>query len=213
MSKHLNELIDETVNETSASAEVADYLLLTEEDMMQCEHSWHVDEDDIDYDDEETRADYEKFVHGRAQERVEAAINELSWLKEVDGRINVWRSITVRPDWIQNGITDQPIGLCWSHAEDAAEAHFGNFSEDHRLVVLHGMVSIEDVDWQTSVITNAQAEEEREIRLKGDAIVEVLSGTWAPETRGGKFVKEAIGVSLPAGMEAFAMTGQVLELV
>jgi hypothetical protein len=208
MSKHLSELIDDTVNEESAAAEVADYLLQTEEDMMQHEYSWQVGEDDIDYDDEEIRADYEKFVHGRAEERVEAAINDLAWLKVADGRIDIWRSITVKPDWIQNGILKHPLGVCWSHVEGAAEAHFGDFSAENRLVVLHGRVSIDDVDWQISVITNAQAEEEREIRLKDDAVVEVLSAEWAPEVRGGNFVSEEIGLSLPAGVEAFARSRQ-----
>jgi hypothetical protein len=208
MSKHLSELIDDTVKEETASAEVADYLLCTEEDMMQHEYSWHVGEDDIDYDDEEIRADYEKFVHVRAEERVGAAINDLAWLKVADGKIDIWRSITVKPDWIQNGIMEHPLGVCWSHVEGAAEAHFGDFSAENRLVVLHGRVSIDDVDWQMSVITNAQAEEEREIRLKDDSIVEVLSGEWAPEVRGGNFVSEVIGLSLPAGVEAFARTRQ-----
>jgi hypothetical protein len=208
MSKHLSVLLDEAVDETSASAEVSDYLLHTEEDMMQHEYSWRIGEDDIDYEDEEIRADYEKFVRGRAEERVEAAINELAWLEVTDGRMHVWRSITVPTGWIQTGIAEQPVGVCWAYTEDAAEAHYGNFSQDLREVTLHGLVAIEDIDWQASVILNGQSEEEREIRIKDDAMVEVLSATWSPAARGGAFSTEEIGLVLPAGKTAFARTVQ-----
>jgi hypothetical protein len=208
MSRNLNELIEETVDETSASVEVSEYLLCTEEDMMQHEYSWHVDEDDVDYDNEEVRSDYAKFVHGRAEERVESAINELAWLKVTDGRIHIWRSLTVPPGWIQTGIAKQPIGVCWAYTEEAAEAHFGNFSQDLQEVTLHGLVAIGDIDWQRSVILNGQSEEEREIRIKDDAMVEVLSATWSPEVRDGAFFTEEIGLVLPAGKTAFAATIQ-----
>lgn len=211
MSMHLSELIDEAVDEASASAKVSEYLLHTEEDMMQHEYSWRVGEDDIDFDDDDTRADYEKFVHSRAEDRVAEAISELSWLSAADGKINIWRSITVKPDWVQNGITDQPIGVCWSHVECAAEAHFGSFSEGLRELTLHGLVAIEDVDWQASVILNAQCEEEREIRVREDALVEILSATWSPSARGGEPITEEIGLSLPAGKEAFARVSHEVE--
>jgi hypothetical protein len=211
MSRNLNKLIEATVDETSASEEVSEYLLCTEEDMMQHEYSWRIGEDDVDFDDDETRADYEKFVRGRAEDRVEEAISELSWLSAADGKISIWRSITVKSDWIHNGMTEQPIGVCWSHVESAAEAHFGSFSEGLREVTLHGLVDIEDVDWQASVTLNAQCEEEREIRVKGDALVEILSATWSPEARGGESANEEIGLCLPAGKEAFARMGQEVE--
>lgn len=208
MSKHLSELIDETVDEASASAEVSDYLLCTEEDMMQHEYSWQIGEDDIDYEDDEIRAAYEKFVHGRAEDRVEAAVNELAWLDVADGRIHVWRSLTVPTDWIRYGIAEQPIGVCWAYSEEAAEAHFGNFSQDLREVTLHGLVAIEDIDWQASVILNGQCGDEREIRIKDNAMVEVLSATWSPAASGGTFSTEEIGLILPAGKIAFARTTQ-----
>ncbi|MNU31204.1 hypothetical protein D3C71_197220 [compost metagenome] len=204
MSNGIGELIDAELNEETAATEVADYLLHTEEDMMQHEYSWRIGEDDIDFDDEEVRADYEKFVHGRAQDRVEEAISELSWLSVEDGKIHIWRSITVKPDWVQRGITERPIGICWSHVESAAEAHFGSFSEGNREVTLHALVAIGDVNWQASVTLNAQCEEEREIRVREDALVEVLSATWSSEERGGAFVKEEIGLVLPAGRTALA---------
>lgn len=199
MSNNIGELIDGELNEEAAATEVADYLLHTEEDMMKHEYLWHIGEDDIDFDDDEVQADYEKFVHGRAQDRVAEAISELSWLDVKDGRINIWRSITVKPDWVQCGIAEQPIGICWSHVESAAEAHFGSFSEGNREVTLHALVAIEAVKWQASVTLNAQCEEEREIRIREDALVEVLSATWSSEERGGACVKEEIGLVLPAG--------------
>jgi len=173
--------INNAVNIDDAIKEAVEYFIDTEKMMMMSRYSWDrgVDEEAIDLEDEATREDYEEYVTAYASDRVDDALTELCWsIDEEEGRVSIWRSLTVPADFLDNGIRDRPLGIYWSFNEDAAESHWGNFSDDRLEIVLHAVADINDIDWQTSLELNAHSEEEKELRLKPTAIVHVISATW-----------------------------------
>lgn len=196
------QIVREAVNVDAAVEAATEYFLSTAEIIMISRYAWsrRVAEDDVDLKDEDTRDDYEDFVTEYATERVHEALADLCWsIDTEEGRVSAWRSLTVAPDFIENGILDRPIGPYWSYTEEAAESHWGNFGDGRRELVLHGVVGVDDIDWQKSVTMNAHSEEEKELRLKGSAVIRVISATWT-KIHGGEPAKTiALDMELVAG--------------
>ncbi|NTF17107.1 hypothetical protein G6L37_01515 [Agrobacterium rubi] len=194
--------ISNAVNTDDATKEAAEYFMSTDEDMMTNRYSWHrgIDLEDIDFEDEETREDYEEYVSDYAAEQVYGALAELCWsIEEEEGRVSIWRSMTVPADYLENGIEDRPLGIYWAFKEDAAEAHYGDFSKGLREIVLKGVVRLDDIDWQRSLTVNAHSEEEKELRLKDTAIVHVVSATWPSSKSDQSAITVELDLELPAG--------------
>lgn len=145
-------------------------------------HSVDQDPDELDFRDEGTVEAFENFISGYADELVSTAAAEIECNIEVsqDG-IRIWRSIMVEDDWLQNGIRSRGLGVCWSFERDAAECHYGDFSEGMREVRLEALVDPGDVDWHATIRLNSTLEEERELRLRDDAFVHVVSAVWIGE--------------------------------
>ena len=203
-------IINDAVDVDRATEEATEYFLQADEMCMVSRYSWHhdIDEDSVNLEDQDTAEDFRVFVSDYASEKVGEAISELCWSikPDDDDRIQIWRSITVPHDWLENGLDARPIGRYWAYVEDAAEPHWGDFSEGRRVIVLHGLVDMCDVDWQTTVTVNAHSEEEREIRVKDTASIHVLSATWMPSHRGDSSDTIAIGRDLHAGSSGFEDT-------
>lgn len=79
--------------------------------------------------------------------------------------INLWRMITAPEDWKPNP-TVHP-GKYWSWDENAAEAHWGEFSNGHVQWLLHAKATYDQIDWVNTIVKNChkQWEHEKEITL------------------------------------------------
>lgn len=197
-----HQTIEGSVDIEAATAAATEYFLSTDEFMMIGRYSWTrgVDEETVDLKDADTRRDYESFVAEYASERVSEAYSELCWAIDAEeGRVSAWRSLTVPTDFLENGIFERPLGRYWAYCEDAAEPHWGDFSTGRHEIVLHGVVDIDAIDWQISVVMNAHSEEEKELRLKPHAVVHVVSATWKGDRRTDPGPTIQLGIDLPAG--------------
>lgn len=144
---------------------------------------------------------FQAFVVERATEKTYEVLDRLSLdLKPTADELTIWRAMVVPPDWLETGIHQRPIGICWAHEKDAAEAHFGDFSDGKKLIVIEGRANIEDIDWHTTILMNATMEEECEIRLKGTAKVTLTAAEWLSEDH-----------KTPIGLEYEVHAGEATE--
>jgi hypothetical protein len=130
------------------------------------------------------------FVLGKARALVEDSIAKLSQaLDDNDDAICVYRGLYVDRTWIDGDISQKPIGACWAWDYDFAIAHRGQCSGDDPIDVrLVGLVASADIDWTETTILSASdvyvTGEEREIRLRADASVEIAAVDWRPSAFG-----------------------------
>lgn len=161
------------------------------------------DEDDIDFHDEVELARFDAFIRAFVGDLVDAAVYELSSCLDVSqAGIRVWRAIMVAPDWLEGGFREQPLGVCWTFDEHAAECYEADFGYNNQEIVVQAVVDPADVDWLTTVVLNAVNEEEREIRVRSDAFVQVVGASWTDTC--GRSTAEIETGRMAAGPEAFA---------
>jgi hypothetical protein len=84
--------------------------------------------------------------------------------------IMVWREITAPADWKPD---DRHPGVFWSWERNAAEAHWGSFSQGQVTWLMSGMVKFQHIDWVATLAANSAPdyENEKEIRIKEGAPV------------------------------------------
>jgi hypothetical protein len=103
---------------------------------------------------------------------------EDSFDKDEDGLIDIWRTVKYNKgdkkdlyERITKGF--KGVGVYWTWEEGAAEAHWGE-SGGHS-ITLHAKVSVENVDWLTTVYDSAYGlKEEKEIRIKNNGNVMII---------------------------------------
>jgi len=135
------------------------------------------------------------FVRLRAQELIEEKINHLACeIDENEGVINLYRGLLVDSSWLTSDITSRPAGLCWSWDYEFARWYHSDKSErsaacaresgEEIEVRLVSIIEIDDVDWSETIRLNASelytVGEEREVRLKPGAKVEIAGVDWRP---------------------------------
>jgi len=131
-----------------------------------------------DYDESE----YKEWEREQVEGAVMDAIGRLEYDSEVrDGRIMIYREITVPKTWTIDQLSARSLGEYWSWDKEAAEAHWGG--NDGMAILLVSSVSPEDVEWVVTVAKNAHpsGEEEKEIEVKSGTrlpILGVYRGTW-----------------------------------
>lgn len=84
--------------------------------------------------------------------------------------IRVYRGMTVDADWISNLNPGDELGKCW--AWDAAGAE--RFAVGQGGIILVANIHVDDVDWDTSIVTNTIHPDEHEITLEDYADIELL---------------------------------------
>lgn len=129
--------------------------------------------------------DLVKFGLLRARELIEEKIDLLaSTIDENDGVINLFRGLVVDPGWLEADITKRAAGLCWSWDYDFAIPYNPEGSGEAVEVRLCALLEVDDVDWSTTILLNASelynVGEEREVRLKPTAMVEIFGVDWRP---------------------------------
>ncbi len=141
-------------------------------------------ENDIEFDDDGTGLGDEPNVDANSEEFKSWFINwieEQVWdawgnfahLFDGDGNATLYRVITAPRDWTPG---DRHPGIYWSWDEDAAEAHWGDFSDGQVKWRLTGVINMRDVDWTTTLSMNVQPDykDEKEIRIKDGAPVKLM---------------------------------------
>ena len=85
--------------------------------------------------------------------------------------IEVWRAIGL----CEGESLDESgrLGVCWAWEEGAAEA-YGSPQEACNIVIAHGEVAKDDVDWPTTFALNILLPSEKEIRLDPGTDIELL---------------------------------------
>lgn len=101
-----------------------------------------------------------------------------------DGLIDIWRMIDINKPMTQHDLYlelqagyENKFGVYWAYAEKYAEAYLGKGVGT--IVLLHGQVRAEDVDWSQTVDLNyGDLMQEHEIRLKKDIVFKLLDVTF-----------------------------------
>lgn len=121
--------------------------------------------------------DAEPFDEGEVLDWCENRVADAAW--EIESRIKggiirCWRVITAPADWQpQEG---QHPGIYWSWDQDAAEAHWGSYRDDHVVWEITADIPESSIDKVMTLVMNAHPdyEEEREVRIFKDAPVEIV---------------------------------------
>ncbi|TLX15930.1 hypothetical protein [Rhizobium sp. MHM7A] len=136
-----------------------------------------------------------QFVRTRAQELIDEKIGRLAEeIDENDGAINLYRGLLVNAEWLKSDITSRPVGVCWSWDYEFARWYDPDVNgklatcapeiEEEIEVRLVSIIEIDDVDWTETIRLNASelytVGEEREVRLKANAKVEIAGVDWRP---------------------------------
>lgn len=122
-----------------------------------------------------------EFLRDRAAQLVEDEIENLAFDLEIEGEaIQIWRAMIVPGDWVENGLGNGGIGVCWAFDPVGAVSHDGGGGDETcREIKMHATVDFYDVDWSETIVLNAvdihTVGEEYEIRLKPEASVQLLS--------------------------------------
>lgn len=154
------------------------------------------DHEDVDFEDPETQSEYSDFLLPFTVDLVDTALDDvLEGLQIHDGLVRVWRSIAVPSDWLENEAHARPLGVCWSFEEDAAECHWGDFSECREEIRVEALVDPSHVNWAGSIYCNTRMGEEKEIRLSHTAVVDVVGAKWISRRDGRQSIADiATGV-------------------
>lgn len=124
---------------------------------------------------EEDRFDFQNHsdeIMEWCRERVSDAFSEIDH-RIRGGTIRCWRVITAPKDWVPSG---HP-GVYWSWDRDAAEAHWGNYSDGYVPWEITADIPSSSIDMTMSLVMNAHPdyEDEREVRIFKDAPVKIVS--------------------------------------
>ncbi|TLX15760.1 hypothetical protein [Rhizobium sp. MHM7A] len=129
----------------------------------------------------ELQGEMDQFLRDRAAQLVEDEIENLAFDLEIESEaIQIWRAMIVPGDWVENGLSEGGIGVCWAFDPVGAVSHDGGGGDETcHDIKMHATVDFYDVDWPETIVLNAvdtdTVGEEYEIRLKPEAHVNLLS--------------------------------------
>ena len=129
-----------------------------------------VHDEDLDDDELLDSEDFIRWLKNEIYSRMKTFEYEVDHLIN-NNKLEIWRAITSDEN-IEKILKNKKLGKYWSWDEHSAEAHWGNQKHKHTYV-FHGIVNIEDVDWNESFIVNSSPNyyEEKETRvIKGKPI-------------------------------------------
>lgn len=146
------------------------------DDRSQVTAEYRIDQGGDPYGEDGSEIDpveFDKWVHDYYRDRVFEAEMKISRLFRND-KMQIWRAITAPADWVPN---PEKIGIYWAWKEDAAEAHWGDFSQTHAQWLIHAMIDAQGIDWESTLMQNASPsyEDEKEIRLKPGVVPQILN--------------------------------------
>ena len=158
---------------------IAEDMLMSNYDTMIDLYRWEDLETDFDLSDEERdeivddenvdeTERFKNWLEGYVEARYNNAFNTISDESTFEnGRIKLWREMTVSEDYIKHLLTQgKHLGIYWSFTDSAAEAYWAN-SKKKLYVKLESSVDKSQINWETTIELNMNptGEDEKEIRL------------------------------------------------
>ena len=132
---------------------------------------------DLD-DDEIDEEDFLNWLQYDIKFRVEELIN--FYKREVikNGRVKIWRRLTVKESWLDHLAKEgKHLGVYWSWDPDAADTHWGDFSKKSTALI-EAEVPENGVDWEETLVANIQpmiGDDEKEIQLYRGVPLKIVS--------------------------------------
>lgn len=168
------------------------------------------DPESFDIDVAGCRGHFEGWLWERLEHEVLEKAFQIGEALETDedGRVVLWRAIHVASDWLETEIHERPIGVCWAWDPAFAIAHNaeGRGYGETMDIRVKCAVQAASVDWPMTLALNAADDftvgEEREVRLRNDAVVELLEAAAGPDARSRRAIE-----AFRAGMRVRAGAG------
>lgn len=133
---------------------------------------YDVEDEDID------REDFKSWAEEDVRIRLEDLVRFYKSNIIENGKLVVWRKITVTEDWINHlQSKGKHLGIYWSWDPEATDTHWGDFSK-RSVALIEAEVSENGVDWEKTLRSNVEpsiGEEEKEITLNKGVPVKILS--------------------------------------
>lgn len=117
--------------------------------------------------------DFRGWFKGWATDLIWDAWGNFSHLFDSQGNATLYRVITAPANWTPG---DRHPGIYWSWDKDAADAHWGDFSDGQVKWRMTGIINMRDVDWESTISMNILPDykDEREIRIKEGSPVKLV---------------------------------------
>jgi hypothetical protein len=133
-----------------------------------------------DYEDENIEDATPEMIDNIHEQIMDAIYNQfLDTLYEIENlmindKLKIYRKMTVKDDYIEYLKNKaKHLGIYWSYKEDAAEAHWGDYSK--KQVLLFSEIDNNSIDWITTLRLNSEDfSEEKEIRLYKNTRIKLL---------------------------------------
>lgn len=90
-----------------------------------------------------------------------------------NGSILIHRALSVTSDWIDHLKPGTSLGEYWSYEYSGAVPHAGSRDANRVILVISGLVSEDDVDWEITIAVHASGE--REIRVFDGSEIAIVS--------------------------------------
>jgi hypothetical protein len=133
---------------------------------------YDVDDEDIDRDD------FLAWVEEDLKFKVDELIRFYKSEVIKNGRVSIWRKITVSDDWMDHFIKEgKHLGIYWTWDPDAAETHWGDYSKKSTALI-EATVPENGVDWEKTLRINVEpliGDDEREITLSKGVPLQIVS--------------------------------------
>lgn len=114
--------------------------------------------------------DFKKWIEYEMEQRYDDVIDRLYDIPRENGKIRIWRVISVDDKWFEHLKTQgKHLGIYWAFEKNAAEAHWGHNNDNKKLYArIEALVDENKINWLDTVKVNLNfdtGEEEKEIRL------------------------------------------------
>jgi hypothetical protein len=141
------------------------------------EHEIEINHDNFDGSDtsavDTNTPEFTHWFKGWVEERLWDAWGNFAHLFDASGNATLYRVITAPADWKPDA---RHPGIYWSWDKNAADAHWGDFSEGNVKWRIAAEVNMSVVDWTTTLAMNIMPdyEDEKEIRIRENSPVNII---------------------------------------
>lgn len=137
-----------------------------------------IDTYDDNFNEDEIRnsSEFHEHIKNELERHLEEAIYNISSCIE-DGKITLWRAITVDDNWLKHlEVKGKRLGIYWTWNEKSADTHWGNFDKKHTAII-ETEVDENMIDWKDTISMNMHPNfnEEKEIRLFKNTPIKINS--------------------------------------
>lgn len=162
-------------------------------------HGEYEDPDNLTPEEQkEYEEQFEAWLPDWIRDEVSNAAYNISAGYEMDeeNQLVIYRVIVADSSWVNN-MDARSLGVFWSWDKHAAEAHWAGKGDTTFRIT--GRANPNDVDWPSTLYLNTSSEEEKEIRLRDNAPVEIVdveaNGAYVDTPYHGKKLAASVGIT------------------